>query len=74
MTHYNLSQSLHEIKTLRGLLPICASCKKIRNDDGAWEIIESYLREHAKVEFSHGICPDCIRKLYPEYADKILKE
>ena len=70
----NLSQSLHEIKTLRGLLPICASCKKIRNDDGAWEVIESYLKEHAEMEFSHGICPDCVRKLYPEHADKILEK
>jgi hypothetical protein len=69
-----LSQSLREIKTLRGLLPICASCKKIRNDDGAWEVIESYLKERAEVEFSHGICPDCVRKLYPEHADKILEE
>ncbi len=66
--------SLNEIKTLRGLLPICATCKKIRNDDGAWEVIESYLREHSEAEFSHGICPDCVRKLYPEHADKILEQ
>lgn len=67
-----LYQSLNEIKTLRGLLPICASCKKIRNDEGAWEVIESYLKEHSEAEFSHGICPDCVRKLYPEHADEIL--
>lgn len=64
--------SLGEIKILRGLLPICASCKKIRNDDGAWEVIENYLRDHSEAEFSHGICPDCLKKLYPEHADKIL--
>ncbi len=67
-----LYQSLNEIKTLRGLLPICASCKKIRDDQGAWQIIESYIKEHSEAEFSHGICPDCVKKLYPEHADKIL--
>jgi len=69
-----LYRSIDEIKTLRGMLPICASCKKIRNDLGAWEVIESYIEEHSEAEFSHGICPDCVRKLYPEHADKILKK
>ncbi|MDF1578971.1 MAG: DUF3365 domain-containing protein [Desulfurivibrionaceae bacterium] len=67
-----LYRSLNEIKTLRGLLPICATCKKIRNDQGAWEVIEKYIKEHSEAEFSHGICPDCVRKFYPEHADKIL--
>jgi hypothetical protein len=67
-----LYQSLNEIKTLRGLLPFCASCKKIRNDQGAWEVIEKYIKEHSEAEFSHGICPDCVKKLYPEHADKVL--
>jgi len=62
-----ISEAQSEIKTLSGLLPICASCKKIRNDDGYWEQIESYIRQHSEAEFSHGICPDCARKLYPEY-------
>ena len=61
-----LQKSLREIKTLSGLLPICASCKKIRDDKGYWNKLEVYLRDHAAVEFSHGICPDCARKLYPE--------
>jgi len=69
-----LYHSIDEIKTLRGMLPICASCKKIRNDLGAWEVMESYIEEHSEAEFSHGICPDCVKKLYPEHADKILKK
>lgn len=62
-----LQRALSEVKTLSGMLPICASCKKIRNDKGYWEQIESYIGEHSEAEFSHGICPDCIKKLYPEY-------
>jgi FixJ family two-component response regulator len=62
-----LQQALTEVKTLSGLLPICASCKKIRDDKGYWNQIEVYIREHSRAEFSHGLCPDCARKLYPEY-------
>ncbi len=62
-----LQQALSEVKTLSGLLPICASCKKIRNDKGYWEQIESFIGERSEAEFSHGICPDCAKKLYPEY-------
>ena len=61
-----LSQALVQIKTLQGLLPICCSCKKIRNDDGYWQQLESYIQEHAGVTFSHGLCPECERKLYNE--------
>jgi len=57
-----------EIGTLRGILPICASCKKIRDDKGYWNQIEAYIRDHSDVEFSHGICPDCMKRLYPQYA------
>lgn len=60
-----LQQALAQIRTLSGLLPICAHCKKIRNDKGYWTQIELYIREHSDAEFSHGICPDCARKLYP---------
>ncbi len=60
-------EALGKIKTLSGMLPICASCKKIRNDEGYWEQIEAYLRDHSEAQFSHGICPDCARKLYPKY-------
>jgi DNA-binding response OmpR family regulator len=67
-----LQQALAEIKTLRGMLPICASCKKIRNDGGVWQGVEDYVRAHSEAEFSHGFCPDCIRKLYPEHAEAVL--
>lgn len=62
-----LKAALTKIKTLKGLIPICASCKKIRNDKGFWDDVESYVMKHADVTFSHGICPDCMNKLYPDY-------
>jgi hypothetical protein len=62
-----LERALVDIKQLSGMLPICASCKKIRNDKGYWEGIEAYLRDHSEVEFSHGICPDCAERLYPDF-------
>lgn len=65
-----LQAALSEIKTLSGFLPICASCKKIRDDKGYWQQIEAYIREHSDAEFSHGICPDCAQRLYPEYFKK----
>ncbi len=65
-----LTDALGKIKTLRGLLPICASCKKIREDTGYWKRIESFISERTQAEFTHGICPDCIIKLYPEYVVK----
>ena len=58
-----------EIKQLRGMLPICASCKKIRDDSGYWRQLEVYIHEHSEAEFSHGFCPDCLKKLYPEFCD-----
>lgn len=63
----SLQDALASVKTLRGMLPICASCKKIRNDEGYWERIETYIREHSDASFTHGICPDCAKKLYPQY-------
>jgi|WetSurSiteA1Bulk_404760.scaffolds.fasta_scaffold08304_2 PAS domain S-box-containing protein len=62
-----LRTSLEKVKTLSGLLPICASCKKIRDDKGYWNQIESYIRDHSEAEFSHGICPECMKKLYPDF-------
>ena len=61
-----LRQALSEVKTLRGFLPICAHCKRIRDDQGYWNQIEAYIRDHSDAEFSHGICPECSRKYYPE--------
>ncbi len=62
----NLEKALKQIKTLHGLLPMCASCKKIRDDSGYWKQIEAYLHEHSDAKFSHGICPDCAKELYPD--------
>ena len=61
-----LKEALAKVKTLSGFLPICASCKKIRDDKGYWSQIESYIYEHSDAVFSHGICPDCAQKLYPD--------
>lgn len=61
-----LQQALSHVKTLRGLLPICASCKKVRDDDGYWHQIEKYLSTHSELGFTHGICADCARRLYPD--------
>jgi K+-sensing histidine kinase KdpD len=70
-----LQEALNQVKELRGLLPICASCKKIRNDQGYWEQIEAYVSRHSKAEFSHGICPECAKRLYPElFTDKRTSE
>ncbi len=62
-----LQDALDNIKKLSGLLPICSSCKKIRDDKGYWNQIERYIAEHSEAEFSHGICPECVKKLYPQY-------
>ena len=61
-----LQNALSKVKTLGGLLPICSKCKKIRDDKGYWKQIESYIMDHSNVEFSHGICLDCAKKLYPD--------
>lgn len=61
-----LQEALASVKQLSGMLPICASCKKIRNDQGYWEQIEAYIRDHSEAEFTHSICPECFEKLYPD--------
>jgi len=63
-----LRRALDQIKTLKGIVPICASCKKIRDDRGFWNQVEVYVRQHTEAEFSHSCCPDCLKKLYPEFA------
>lgn len=68
-----LRAALDNIKTLEGILPICASCKKIRDTGGCWSSVESYVSSRSKAEFSHGICPDCVKRLYPQYADRLPK-
>jgi hypothetical protein len=64
-----LQTAMAEINTLRDILPICSACKKIRDDQGYWNKLEAYLYKHSKVQFSHGFCPDCLKKLYPGYVD-----
>ena len=66
-TMAELERALSEVKKLGGLLPVCANCKKIRNDQGYWEQVEVYVRDHSEAEFSHGICPQCAKELYPEF-------
>lgn len=65
-----LQVALFNVKTLSGLLPMCAWCKKIRNDKGYWKQVEEYISEHTDAEFSHGICPECMKNLVPETYDK----
>ncbi|MCK9420574.1 MAG: PAS domain S-box protein [Nitrospirae bacterium] len=65
-----LQEALEKVKTLRGFIPICASCKKVRDDKGYWTQVEAYVSEHSLAEFSHSICPECMKKLYPEYPMK----
>ena len=69
-----LKEALAQIKTLSGIIPICASCKKIRDDQGYWNQLEVYIRDHSDAEFSHSYCPECITKLYPQYHDKASRE
>lgn len=69
----NLQKALSEVKTLSGLLPICSSCKKIRDDQGYWEQLESYFRRHSDILFTHGICPECMKNLYPDVYEKMQK-
>jgi peptidoglycan hydrolase CwlO-like protein len=62
----HLQKTLNEIKTLRGIVPICAHCKNIRDDKGFWSQVEVYIRNHSEADFSHGICPSCLTKHFPD--------
>ena len=64
--HHELEEALANVKTLRGLVPICASCKKIRDDQGFWQQLETFVQRHSEAQFSHGICPECVKKWYPD--------
>jgi hypothetical protein len=63
-----LTHALQEVRELRGLLPMCANCKKIRNDQGDWEVLESYISARSKAEFTHSLCPACEQRLYPDFS------
>ena len=64
-----LKQTMAKVQTLGGLLPICANCKKIRDDKGYWNRLEAYIQKHSEAEFTHSICPDCVAELYPEFQE-----
>ncbi len=66
---HELRDALARVKMLSGLLPMCASCKKIRNDQGNWEHIERYIKDRSEADISHSICPECARKLYPDFVE-----
>ena len=67
---HELETALREVKTLSGMLPICSACKKVRDDQGYWKQIEEYISQRSGAQFSHGLCPDCMEQLYPEWAGK----
>jgi phosphoserine phosphatase RsbU/P len=62
-----LKQALAEVRTLKGIVPICANCKNVRDDQGYWNRVESYLNEHTEADFTHAVCPDCMKRLYPQF-------
>ena len=62
---FDLTEALSKVKALRGLLPICAYCKKIRDDNGYWQQVDDYIREHSDIDFTHGLCPECIDQHFP---------
>lgn len=68
-----LRAAMASLKTLSGLLPICAWCKSIRNDSGYWQSVEGYIQQHSDAQFSHGLCPECAVKHYPEYASRCVE-
>jgi hypothetical protein len=68
-SHRALQQALAEVKTLRGYLPTCAHCKKIRDEAGEWHQLEDYIQNHSEAKFSHGICPECSDLHFPEFRE-----
>ncbi len=67
----SLTKALEDVKTLRGIVPICASCKRVRDDKGYWSQVEAYVSRHTEAQFSHGVCPECAARLYPDYAERL---
>ena len=71
---HDLFKARAQVKSLTGLLPICSSCKKIRDDRGCWQDVAVYVRDRSEAEFSHGLCPECMERLYPEYAQRLREQ
>lgn len=74
ISNKNLQRALDEIKTLRGILPICSFCKKIRDDKGYWEQVDVYIKKYSEADVSHGICPECVKANYPEFYASIMSK
>ena len=72
--NFTNKQLSEEVQTLRDILPICSNCHSIRDDEGLWNGVEQYFKKHSGADFTHSICPDCIRELYPDLAEGILSE
>lgn len=70
----DLQKALDEVKTLRGLIPICSGCKKIRDDLGDWVGLESYIQAHTGAQFTHGMCQECVKRLYPTFYDRVFPD
>ena len=70
----NLQKALADVKILSGMMPICAWCKKIRTDEGYWQQIEAYIKDHSDLDFTHGVCHDCAKKEYPELYSSLKKK
>jgi AmiR/NasT family two-component response regulator len=68
-----LQAALAQVKRLSGLIPMCSCCRKVRDDRGYWQQVEQYIAEHSTARVSHGMCPDCIRKMYPDFAEEVLR-
>jgi sensor domain CHASE-containing protein len=72
VAHEDLRESLEHISTLRGIIPICAHCRKVKDDAGYWHQVETYVSDHSEAEFTHGLCEECMKELYPELVDRVL--
>ena len=70
----DLKRALDEVETLKGILPLCSICKKVRDDKGLWEQIDVYISKKSKAKVSHGLCPECLKKFYPDYYESLAKE
>lgn len=71
---HNLNQAFLEVQTLRGILPLCSFCKKVRDDNGYWEQVDVYISKHSQAEISHSLCPGCMKRQYPEVFKEIEKD
>lgn len=74
LKNQELEIALQEIKTLKGFIPICSICRKIRNDEGYWDVLEEYIMNHTDAKLSHGVCPSCLQREYPEVHAELMNK